>query len=307
MGATSPTVACICMLVCTTPRAHDHPYSHLHHSSGASATSPATARWCIQWPAPTITLIRLHTHSHHFNCSFVVLTCICVLTLTPALVRSLAWVPHHQPLLALARWCIQWPAHTIVHIRLHSHYHLSDCSLTVLTCTCVHDAHTLWHSSFVRIRSFAHSFEFHLPRRHCHPITLSAWRSRPVTLARLRSFIHSFVCLLVRSSSIYHVITGTRSQVFPTLRSHGWRVGDMIWAVSWCWVVLVFFLWSLLFLILLPPFSFPPFLPFITYCGSCHATGGPLGCGVLVRPTSCYWQYLFSGLSRHVIDIVLSP
>ena len=43
------------------------------------------------------------------------------------------------------------------------------------------------------------------------------------------------------------------------------------------------------FILFITVLSFP-FTFFCFCCGSCHATGGPFGCGVLVWLTSCYWQ-----------------
>jgi len=213
MGATSPTVSCSCTLACTVPCTHGHPYSHSHHSVGASATSPAVACTCTLVYTmtrahdhsysplhslspfrlqPHISHLRLrarhscphsfihwcechiascHTHLHAGVCNGLhlrslvfaftltitisiavswfshVLGCT-MLTLTPTLVHSLARVPRHQLLLALAR------------------------CLTVLTCTCVHDTHAHNRSfTFVCSRSFMCVLSFVHLRSICHIIT----------------------------------------------------------------------------------------------------------------------------------------
>src|SRR5882762_2615409 len=80
-GATSPTIACTCMLACTMPCTHDHSYllsyshshlySHSHHSVGTGATSPNIACTCMLVCTMPCTHNHLysvsHSHSHSYS------------------------------------------------------------------------------------------------------------------------------------------------------------------------------------------------------------------------------------------------
>ena len=100
MGATSPTATCTCTLACTMPCTHNHPYSHLFHPVGTSATPAITlACWCTQWPTPTIAHICLCTHyhlliatsqfSHALACTTLMPTSMCL----RSFVRSFTFIP----------------------------------------------------------------------------------------------------------------------------------------------------------------------------------------------------------------------
>jgi hypothetical protein len=216
MGATSPTVACSCTLACTVPRTHGHPYSHSHHSAGASATSPAIAhlhagvynrprpRSLIFAFALTITVsIAASRFSHALACT----------TLTPTLSRSLARVPRHQPSHALARWCTQWPAPAIARIRLRTHYHRLNCSLAILTCNCVHDAHA---QTFVRFLLFAFVLSF----------GRSLSFARSLSSVRPFSFVRSLAFVPFATSSL-----PTDRKYLPLQGHMVEGLGDLIWAV----------------------------------------------------------------------------
>jgi hypothetical protein len=202
-------------------------------------------------------------------------------------ITQLAQVPHHWSSHVLARWRIQCP---------HQWSLIFAFTFTITFVFAFTPSQALTHTLLL--------FECRLAGSHMH---LRAQRSRTHSL----SHSHTNICTVTHSIRPYsprHIWCSHRAltsslppdckyfslQVHVVEKSGTW-FGPLSLMLGSASVILVVSVFLILFI---AAFCLSPF---ITYCGSCHATGGPLGCGVLVWPTSRYWQYLSSGLSRHVI------
>ena len=179
MGATSPTVSHVGVY---NPRTHDQPYSHSHHSAGASATSPAIARTC------TLVYSMARTYDHSYSPSH---------SLSPFRLQ-----PHGSHMHLRAR-----------RSRPHSFVRWRECHVT--------SHHSHLHSGVdngPHLRSLIFAFALTIT----FPIAASQFSHALActTLMPTRSFTFAR-SLFVRSRSICHVITATRSHVSPTSRSHG--------------------------------------------------------------------------------------